>query len=90
MDREPEQAQDVAATISIEYRRDELVICVDNDGGAQAMPGVSAPAGNGITGMRERAAALRGRVSAGPSPGSGRRVHAVLPSGTASDPEPTP
>ncbi|WP_309116270.1 hypothetical protein [Saccharothrix sp.] len=54
------------------------------------------PAGNGITGMRERAAALGGWATAGSSPDGGRRVHARLPFGaaadhpTASDLEPIP
>ena len=35
--------------------------------------------GSGIAGMRERAAALGGELTAGPRPGGGFRVHAVLP-----------
>ena len=34
--------------------------------------------GHGIEGMRERAAVFGGRVSAGPRPGGGWRVHTVL------------
>ena len=41
--------------------------------------GGAAAAGNGITGMRERAAALGGDVDAGPAPGGGFRVPARLP-----------
>jgi signal transduction histidine kinase len=81
------------ATITIEYRPDELVICVDDDGGASPTA-APAPAGNGITGMRERAAALGGLVTAGPLSQSGWRVHAALPfdaaGDTASDLEPMP
>jgi signal transduction histidine kinase len=44
----------------------------DGDGGA-------AVAGNGITGMRERAAALGGYLEAGPAAGRGFRVAAHLP-----------
>jgi signal transduction histidine kinase len=35
--------------------------------------------GQGIPGMRERAAALGGSLEAGPVPGGGFRVHATLP-----------
>jgi signal transduction histidine kinase len=37
------------------------------------------PSGNGIRGMRERAAALGGELTAGPRPGGGFRVSAHLP-----------
>ncbi|MEV4715464.1 sensor histidine kinase [Micromonospora sp. NPDC049374] len=71
-----------AATVTIGYRQDALVVEVDDDGGGVRQPG-SAPAGNGITGMRERAAALGGELTAGPAPdGSGGwRVRATLPLG---------
>ncbi|MGZ4165916.1 MAG: hypothetical protein ACXVFO_04865, partial [Solirubrobacteraceae bacterium] len=35
--------------------------------------------GNGVRGMRERAAALGGMLEAGPTDGGGWRVHAWLP-----------
>ncbi|MFD9700435.1 sensor histidine kinase [Lentzea sp. NPDC059081] len=80
-------ARGASATITLEYRPDELVVRVDDDGGAAGSEAAPAPAGNGITGMRERAAALGGRVSAGPSPDGGWRVRACLPLGGT---EPTP
>jgi signal transduction histidine kinase len=46
-----------------------------HDGAAPSVPG----AGNGITGMRERAAAVGGRLDAGPRPGRGFAVRAWLP-----------
>jgi signal transduction histidine kinase len=69
-----------ATTVSIRVFREEgdLVVVVDDDGGG----GPGSPAaggGNGIRGMRDRAAALGGRVTAGPRPGRGFRVHARLP-----------
>ena len=48
-----------------------------SDDGRGAAPGT--PEGNGMTGMRERAAALGGSFSAGSAPGGGFRVQAMLP-----------
>ena len=57
---------------------------VDDDGsGATPRHGLSA-AGSGIAGMRERAAALGGRLEAGPRPGGGFRVRARAPDGRRS------
>ncbi len=57
---------------------DGVTLEVRDDGvGGAAMPG------NGIAGMRERAAALGGEVEAGPAPGGGFRVVARLPAGAA-------
>ena len=65
-----------AATVTVRSG-DELTIEVVDDGvgGGAGMPS----AGNGITGMRERAVALGGEVEAGPVPGGGFRVRARLP-----------
>ncbi|MGW1273775.1 sensor histidine kinase, partial [Streptomyces sp. NPDC002491] len=41
--------------------------------------------GNGLAGMRERAAALGGTIVAGPRPDGGFRVLAVLPATAGSD-----
>ncbi|ROO50975.1 signal transduction histidine kinase [Micromonospora sp. Llam0] len=88
-----------AATVTIGYRQDALMLQIDDDGaGASGAPGPAgvpgpaaapAPAGNGITGMRERAAALGGELTAGPAPdGSGGwRVRARLPIGPDSSPQ---
>ena len=48
-----------------------------SDDGQGAAP--DTPDGNGLTGMRERAAALGGSFSAGSTPGGGFRVQALLP-----------
>ena len=44
--------------------------------------GGDAVAGNGVTGMRERARALGGELTVGPGTGGGFRVAARLPIGT--------
>ncbi|MDK1474589.1 histidine kinase [Streptomyces sp. 549] len=63
---------------------------IDNDAVPQVEPAPASPdagqpprwgAGRGITGMRERAAAAGGRLTAGPRPGGGWRVEADLGTG---------
>ncbi|MEY2468301.1 MAG: hypothetical protein QOF21_999 [Actinomycetota bacterium] len=60
-------------TVRVGYQDGVTVEVVDNGVGG------AANAGNGIAGMRERAAALGGSVEIGPQPGSGFRVMAHLP-----------
>jgi signal transduction histidine kinase len=55
---------------------DAVVLEVVDDG-AGAPPGTHE--GNGLTGMRERAAAVGGRLEAGSLPGGGYRVRVELP-----------
>lgn len=65
-----------SASVLLDYSGPELVLQVDDDGrGTSGDPA----AGNGIPGMRERAAAFGGRLDAGPRPGGGFRVRAQLP-----------
>lgn len=63
--------------------RQVLRIEIEDDGGpdpvAQLL--VGAGSGNGLRGMRERAVAVGGTLDAGPRPGGGWRVSAVLPVG---------
>jgi signal transduction histidine kinase len=69
-----------AATVSIRICQEDgdLVVVVDDDGvGGQGS--LAAGEGNGIRGMRDRAAALGGQLTAGPRPGGGFRVRARLP-----------
>lgn len=67
------------ATVSIRYSVDELKveICDDGRGAAEGM--TSNGPGQGIVGMRERAALLDGIVEAGPRPGGGYRVRCRIP-----------
>ena len=62
------------------------------DSGPGPSPGIEgqvtdpADGGHGVAGMRERAAAVGGRLQAGPSPTGGFLVEAVLPAGSAEEP----
>ncbi|WP_143194150.1 sensor histidine kinase [Micromonospora sp. CB01531] len=63
-------------------------LCVEvRDDGVGAGAGGTPAGGRGLTGMRERAEALSGRFEAGPQPGGGFQVRAILP---RSAPEGTP
>ena len=69
-----------AATVDIRIGQEDgdLVVVVDDDGAGGA-GWLAAGGGNGIRGMRDRAAALGGQLTAGPRPGGGFRVRARLP-----------
>jgi signal transduction histidine kinase len=68
----------VTATVGLRQDGGYLYVDVVNDGGA-APAAFSDGTGAGLTGMRERAAALGGTLEAGPRPGGGFAVHARLP-----------
>jgi signal transduction histidine kinase len=65
------------ATVLVAYGDDGLTVQVDDDG--KGVGSGNGRLGNGIRGMRERAAALGGELAAGPRPGGGFRVRARLP-----------
>jgi len=67
------------ATVLVAYGDDGLTVQVDDDGRGHRGPGGTPGGGNGIRGMRERAAALGGELTAGPRAGGGFRVSAHLP-----------
>jgi signal transduction histidine kinase len=68
---------DVTATVDLRVTTDSLRIQVDDDGrGGSA---VDDGQGHGILGIRERIAMHDGLVAAGPRPGGGFRVKAVVP-----------
>jgi len=73
------------ATISIHYDPDAVVVEIDDDGRGSSNGAPTAADGHGLAGMRERAAALGGRLEAGPAPhlGGGFRVRTWLPTGRA-------
>jgi signal transduction histidine kinase len=66
--------------VRLDYRPAELVIEVADDGRG-AIPGCAAGAGpgRGLIGLRERIAIYGGNLDAGPRPGGGWRIRAVVP-----------
>jgi signal transduction histidine kinase len=70
-------ARPSGAVVRLSYSASAVTVEIDDEGAeARAVNGTG---GNGIAGMRERAAALGGEFSAGPRPGAGFRVRATLP-----------
>ena len=71
--------------VHLAYRPDALALEVFNDAARRAVPVLVASGeragggGNGLIGMRERAAMLGGSLDAGPTEDGGFRVSAVLP-----------
>lgn len=64
--------------VGIAYGPRELYLCVANTAPTRSAP-PSPGAGHGLLGMRERAGMLGGELAAGPRPGGGYEVSAVLP-----------
>lgn len=77
-------ARAASATVRVRYQPDAVEVQVDDDGRGNGQPastsasGTSSP-GHGLAVMTERAAAVGGRLEAGPGPTRGYRVHARLP-----------
>jgi signal transduction histidine kinase len=67
-----------SATVRIEYTQYGLTIQVDN-GGVRVVPADQPVAGVGLLGMRERVAALGGKLQAAPRPEGGFSVRAEIP-----------
>lgn len=70
-------ADGAEAAVRITYRPGEVVVEVTDEG--PATPQNEPAAGSGTAGMRERAAAVGGNLSAGPRSGGGYAVRAALP-----------
>ncbi|MFC9969648.1 sensor histidine kinase [Spirillospora sp. NPDC127200] len=68
----------VTARVSIAYGESDVAVQVEDDGRGTPLLD-DRPAGSGLRGMRERAAALGGTFDAGPRAGGGFRVRARLP-----------
>lgn len=65
------------ARVLVRHEAAALTLRIDDDGPATGAD--AGGSGNGLAGMRERAAALDGTIEAGPRPDGGFRVTAVLP-----------
>ncbi|TDE11236.1 sensor histidine kinase [Jiangella asiatica] len=72
-----------SARVRVTHRDHMVVIEVENDRGYGPTPLDGTGSGNGLRGMRERAAAVGGSLEAGPRAGGGWRVAASLPVGAA-------
>ncbi len=66
------------ARVDLGYHHDRLTVAVTDEGGPSG-PGPDRAPGYGLIGMRERATAVGGQLSAGPRPEGGYRVTAELP-----------
>jgi signal transduction histidine kinase len=72
------------AVVRLTYTPRALSLAVEDEGRPVTVNTRHIPSGgHGVVGMRERAAALGGRLSAGPRPEGGYRVSAELPFRTA-------
>jgi signal transduction histidine kinase len=71
-------APGAAVDVELHYTGDALRLLIRDNGPG---PPAAAPAGHGLSGMRERAAAVGGDLSTGPAPGGGFLVAARLPGG---------
>ena len=77
-----QHAPGAAVTVSVGQEAGAVLLRVANGpGGAAGPPEDGHGPGHGLTGMRERVALLGGSLSAGPAPGGGFVVSAVLPVG---------
>ncbi|MEV6429977.1 histidine kinase [Nocardia sp. NPDC051463] len=72
-------APGAAATVTVRYTADSVDITVDNTRPTGTPSRSGSSGGNGVIGMRERAHALGGALTAGPRPSGGFRVAARLP-----------
>lgn len=67
------------ATVLLTYDEDGLTVEISDDGRGAPATRSGSPGGDGLPGMRERAAALGGTLTAGAGECGGFRVRALLP-----------
>jgi signal transduction histidine kinase len=68
-----------SAVVLVARSAEQVDVEVGDDGFGTPYDLVAVSGGNGLIGMRERASVFGGSLEAGPRPGGGWRVHAVLP-----------
>lgn len=67
------------ASVTLSYQPNSIEVDVVDDGRGSASSLNGHSGGHGLVGMRERVALLDGRLKAGPRPGGGFEVHAMIP-----------
>jgi signal transduction histidine kinase len=72
-------ARGAAASVSVVYRTRSLAVTIENDGTGQPAEFAGQGSGYGLVGMRERALALGGGLTAALRPEGGYSVHASFP-----------
>jgi signal transduction histidine kinase len=72
-------APGAATRLLVRHRGDMLELLVENDAASTSSTVGPLGSGRGLVGARERTAAVGGTLTAGPRPGGGWVVHAVLP-----------
>ncbi|WP_435591271.1 histidine kinase [Nocardia sp. bgisy118] len=83
-------APGASATVTVRYAAGSVDLTIDNTRPTAPVLRSGSSGGNGIIGMRERAHALGGALTAGPRPSGGFRVAARLPSQTEPVQRPAP
>ena len=73
------------AAIDVELHYDDQTLRLRIRDNGPGPPAEATGAGHGLSGMRERAAAVGGELKTGPSPGGGFLVQATLPTGTTAE-----
>jgi signal transduction histidine kinase len=72
-------AGNAATRVDLRYGPDSLRLTVENETPAAPVAAGLPSGGNGLVGLRERFTVLGGAFEAGPRPGGGFRVSAVIP-----------
>jgi signal transduction histidine kinase len=73
------------AAIDVELHYDDQALHLRIRDNGPGPPAQAATAGHGLSGMRERGAAVGGELKTGPAPGGGFMVQATLPAGTTAE-----